>query len=308
MVTDLQYLTGLNLPRCQQFLRFCCITCKNNAAVSRYNPHDQRAFICIAVSAADRRADDLYCSIAQGIIWGIMALGLYITFRLLDIADLTVDGSFATGGAVAIMLITSGCPAWAALIAALLAGTAAGLCTGVLHTRLGIPAILSGILTQLALYSINLRIMGMSANRSANPDTFKLLITLEVVGVLQRVIALDGGEAARGLLRVLHIGGETPGVGEGMGGYCLAVGELPTLLQFDRVLGGILVRGDAFGHFKMLLAFRVEAHQTFEQVADDLAAAHFVGVARNQTVLRLAVVHGNQRGVAGIAGGGVVIG
>ena len=128
------------------------------------------------------------------------------------------------------------------------------------------------------------------------------------VRILQLVIALDGGEAARGLLRVLHIGGETPGVGEGMGGYCLAVGELPTLLQFDRVLGGILVRGDTLGDFEMLPALRVEAHQTFEQVADDLAAAHFVGVARNQTVLRLAVVHGNQRGVAGIAGGGVVIG
>ena len=92
MVTDLQYLTGLNLPRCQQFLRFCCITCKNNAAVSRYNPHDQRAFICIAVSAADRRADDLYCSIAQGIIcaalgiyklrFGILQQCLYICLRL----------------------------------------------------------------------------------------------------------------------------------------------------------------------------------------------------------------------------------
>ena len=75
MVTDLQYLTGLNLPRCQHFLRFCCITCKNNAAVSKYNPHDQRAFICIAVSSADRRADDLYFSIAQGIICA--ALGIY---------------------------------------------------------------------------------------------------------------------------------------------------------------------------------------------------------------------------------------
>ena len=128
------------------------------------------------------------------------------------------------------------------------------------------------------------------------------------VRILQLVIALDGGESACGLLRVLHIGGETPGVGEGMGGYCLAVGELPAFLQLDRVLGGILVRGDTLGDFEMLLALRVEAHQTFEQVADDLAAAHFVGVARNQTVLRLAVVHGNQRGVAGIAGGGVVIG
>ena len=136
--------------------------------------------VCLGLPSIANLISRMPGGIAQGIIWGIMALGLYITFRLLDIADLTVDGSFATGGAVAIMLITSGCPAWAALIAALLAGTA-GLCTGVLHTRLGIPAILSGILTQFALYSINLRIMGMSANRSANPDTFKLLITMRSV-------------------------------------------------------------------------------------------------------------------------------
>ena len=81
--------------------------------------------------------------------------------------------------------------------------------------------------------------------------------------------------------RVLHIGGETPGVGEGMGGYCLAVGELPAFLQLDRVLGGILVRGDTLGDFEMLLAFCIEAHQTFEQVSNNFAAAHFIGVAWN---------------------------
>ena len=105
---------------------------------------------------------------AQGILWGIMALGVYITFRVLDLADLSVDGSFATGGAVAVMLIINGCPAWVAGIAALIAGLLAGLITGLLHTKLGIPAILAGILTQFALYSINLRIMGMKANQSAN--------------------------------------------------------------------------------------------------------------------------------------------
>ena len=102
--------------------------------------------------------------VAQGIIWGIMALGVYITFRLLDVADLTVDGSFTTGGAVTVMLIIAGWPAWAALLAAVVAGLLAGLVTGLLHTKLGIPAILAGILTQFALYSINLRIMSMKAN------------------------------------------------------------------------------------------------------------------------------------------------
>lgn len=119
--------------------------------------------------------------VAQGIIWGIMALGLYITFRLLDIADLTVDGSFATGGAVTVMLIIAGYPAYVALILAVIAGMLAGLCTGLLHTKLGIPAILAGILTQFALYSVNLRIMGMSANKPANPDVYNLLISMRSI-------------------------------------------------------------------------------------------------------------------------------
>ena len=107
-------------------------------------------------------------AVAQGILWGIMSLGVFITFRVLDVADLSVDGSFATGGAVTVMLILAGAPAWLAVVAAILAGLLAGLCTGLLHTRLGIPAILSGILTQFALYSINLRIMDMKANQTAS--------------------------------------------------------------------------------------------------------------------------------------------
>lgn len=119
--------------------------------------------------------------VAQGIIWGIMALGVYITFRLLDVADLTVDGSFTTGGAVTVMLIIAGWPAWAALLAAVVAGLLAGLVTGLLHTKLGIPAILAGILTQFALYSINLRIMSMKANTPVNPDKYSLFLTLRSV-------------------------------------------------------------------------------------------------------------------------------
>ena len=115
--------------------------------------------------------------VAQGLIWGIMALGVYITFRLLDVADLTVDGSFTTGGAVTVMLTLAGCPMWAALLVAIAAGLLAGLVTGLLHTKLGIPAILAGILTQFALYSINLHIMDMHANQSVNPDQFALLLT-----------------------------------------------------------------------------------------------------------------------------------
>lgn len=120
-------------------------------------------------------------AIAQGLIWGLMALGVYITFRVLDIADLTVDGSFAVGGAVTVMLLMAGWPAWAALLAAVLAGVLTGLCTGLLHTKLGIPAILAGILTQFALYSINLRIMGQ-ANQTASIKKFGLIFDPETHG------------------------------------------------------------------------------------------------------------------------------
>lgn len=120
---------------------------------------------------------------AQGVIWGIMALGVYITFRLLDIADLSVDGTFTTGGAVTVMLIISGCNPALALLIAFIAGLLAGTVTGLLHTKLGIPAILAGILTQYALYSINLAIMGMKANTAVSVDKFSLILSSRYVTV-----------------------------------------------------------------------------------------------------------------------------
>ena len=119
-------------------------------------------------------------SIAQGLIWGIMALGLYISYKLLDYADLTVDGSLCTGGAVAAICIINGVNPWISLIFATLAGMAAGAVTGILHTALGIPAILSGILTQLALYSINMRIMG-KANITVSVTEHDLLVSLRYI-------------------------------------------------------------------------------------------------------------------------------
>ena len=116
-------------------------------------------------------------AVSQGVIWGLMAIGVYITYRILDVADLTVDGSIATGGAVAAMLIIAGCNVWVALLAAFLVGMLAGFVTGVFHTFMGIPAILSGILTQLALYSINLRIMGNKANVALSVNKYNLLVS-----------------------------------------------------------------------------------------------------------------------------------
>ncbi len=115
-------------------------------------------------------------AVAQGLIWGIMAIGLYITYKILDFADLTVDGSITTGACVCALLLNSGVNVWVCLLAALLAGALAGLITGILHTLMGIPPILSGILTQLMLWSINLKILG-KANMAVSGRTLDVLIT-----------------------------------------------------------------------------------------------------------------------------------
>lgn len=124
-------------------------------------------------------------AVSQGLIWGLMAIGVYITYKILDIADLTVDGSFCTGGAVFVVLFGQGVNIWAAMLAALLAGMLAGLATGLLHTACGIPAILAGILTQLGLWSVNLAIMGMKANVAVNvtdpANLDRLLVSLRFV-------------------------------------------------------------------------------------------------------------------------------
>lgn len=119
-------------------------------------------------------------SIAQGLIWGIMAIGVYITYKVLDYADLTVDGSIATGGAVAVMMMLSGQNVFIALLCATLAGMASGLVTGIFHAAFGIPAILSGILSQLGLYSINMRIMGKS-NQAISVDQYDLVLSLREI-------------------------------------------------------------------------------------------------------------------------------
>ena len=118
---------------------------------------------------------------AQGIIWGIMAVGVYLTFKVLELADLTVDGSFGTGGAVLVVCTIAGMNIWLAMLLAFLAGCIAGLVTGILHTKFGIPAILAGILTQLALYSVNLRIMSGRANVALNIDEYGILVSLRYI-------------------------------------------------------------------------------------------------------------------------------
>jgi len=115
-------------------------------------------------------------AVAEGLIWGLMAIGVYISYKILDIADLTVDGSICTGGCVCAVLITSGVPVWLSVILAFLAGALTGILTGLFHTACGIPSILAGILTQLILYSANLSILGGKSLVSIDPRANKLLV------------------------------------------------------------------------------------------------------------------------------------
>jgi len=129
-------------------------------------------------------------AVAQGLIWGILAIGVYITYKIVDIADLTVEGTLCTGAAICVIMVTYGLPMWLAIITAIIGGIVAGFTTGVLHTKLGIPAILSGILTQLALYSINLHIMGVGtangarSNLPISVDKYNLVVSLRYVRAL----------------------------------------------------------------------------------------------------------------------------
>lgn len=127
--------------------------------------------------------------IAQGMIWGIMAIGVYITYKILDLADLTVDGTLGTGGAVLVILTTvNGMNIYLALFIAFLAGCLAGLATGILHTKFGIPAILAGILTQLALYSINLRVMGGKANTTISWRNYDLIVSSNMLQIGRTIL------------------------------------------------------------------------------------------------------------------------
>ena len=115
-------------------------------------------------------------AVAEGLIWGLMAIGVYISYKILDIADLTVDGSICTGACVCAVLLGMGVPAWVCVLAALVAGALTGIVTGLLHTRLGIPSILAGILTQLMLYSVNLLILGGKSLQAIDPRANDLLV------------------------------------------------------------------------------------------------------------------------------------
>ncbi len=191
---------------------------------------------------------------AQGLIWGIMAIGVYLTYRILDVADLTVDGSFGTGGAVCVMCLLSGQNVWVSLLMALLAGLLSGLVTGVLHTFMGIPAILAGILTQLSLYSINLKIMG-KANQAINVDKYNLLISLRwvkefalhnpiIMGILVSVIvgvALTLPISSAAICAALGLTGLAGGAA--VAGCCAQMVGFAVMSYKENGVGGLVSQG-----------------------------------------------------------------
>lgn len=184
-------------------------------------------------------------AVSQGLIWGIMAIGVYITYKILDVADLTVDGTLCTGGAVFIMSTVAGCSIPVALLLAFIAGLAAGLATGLFHVACGIPAILSGILTQLALYSVNLRIMGKS-NQPINANNYDLLVSSRNV----KVLGLENPILVVGLIVVILIAVLYWFFGTELGCSLRATGSNPNMSRaqgintnFTKVLGLMLSNG-----------------------------------------------------------------
>ena len=191
-------------------------------------------------------------ALGQGLVWGIMAVGVYITYRILDVSDLTVDGSIATGGAVCAVAISLGVNPWLAMGLAVLAGMLAGLVTGILHTKCGIPAILSGILTQLALYSINLRIMGIGTSSATmatvalNVNSQKLLLSSRYI----RSLSLQNPLILLALAVTAVIGALYWFFGTEMGCSLRATGANPSMARaqgiktdFTKVLGLVVANG-----------------------------------------------------------------
>ena len=191
-------------------------------------------------------------AVGQGLAWGIMAIGVYITYRILDIADLTVDGSLATGGAVCAIAITLGVNPWVAVMLAIMAGMLAGFVTGFFHTVCGIPAILSGILTQLALYSLNLRILALGSDATTKAtlplsvDNQHLLLSSRYI----RALALNNPIWLLLVVVLVVIGGLYWFFGTELGSSLRATGANPNMARaqgintnFSKVLALIVSNG-----------------------------------------------------------------
>lgn len=239
-------------------------------------------------------------AIAEGLIWGLMAIGVYITYKILDIADLTVDGSICTGACVCAVMMGLGMPVWVCMIAALIAGMLAGIITGLLHTLLGIPAILSGILTQLMLYSVNLRILGGKSLIAIDPRANQLWMHMSnnPSSILSGVLIVAGVIVVLWLFFYTEVGltlkstGDNPDMSRAQG----------VNVKFNKVLGLAIANGIVALAGALLAQYKGSANINDGRGAIVIAlAAIFIGLSVSLKIKPNFVVS-----LIGVVGGGIV--
>jgi len=239
-------------------------------------------------------------AVAEGLIWGLMAIGVYISYKILDIADLTVDGSICTGGCVCAVLIAAGVPVWAAMLAAFLAGAVTGVVTGLFHTALGIPAILAGILTQLILYSVNLTILDGKSLMTIDPRANDLLVHMStnIPTMITMVALIAGVIVALWLFFYTEVGltlkstGDNPNMSRAQG----------VNVKFNKVLGLAIANGIVALAGSLLAQYKGSANINDGRGAIVIAlAAIFIGLSVSLKIKPNFVVS-----LIGVVGGGVV--
>ena len=239
-------------------------------------------------------------AIAEGLIWGLMAMGVYITYKILDIADLTVDGSICTGACVCAVLLAFGVPVWLSMIIAFIAGALAGMITGLLHTLLGIPSILAGILTQLMLYSVNLRILGGKSLIAIDPRANDLLMHMSnnPQSILAGALIIAGVIVALWLFFYTEVGltlkstGDNPDMSRAQG----------VNVNFNKVLGLAIANGLVALAGALLAQYKGSANINDGRGAIVIAlAAIFIGLSVSMKIKPNFVVS-----LIGVVGGGIV--
>ena len=239
-------------------------------------------------------------AVAEGLIWGLMAIGVYISYKILDIADLTVDGSICTGACVCAMLITHGVPAWISMLIAFLAGAVAGVLTGLLHTALGIPSILAGILTQLILYSVNLAVLGGRSLVQVSAREYDLVLNMSnnPMAILMAGLIITGMIVALWLFFYTEVGltikstGDNPDMSRAQG----------INVKFNKVLGLAISNGIVALAGSLLAQYKGSANINDGRGAIVIAlAAIFIGLSVSLKIKPNFVVS-----LIGVVGGGIV--
>ena len=239
-------------------------------------------------------------AIAEGLIWGLMAIGVYISYKILDIADLTVDGSICTGACVCAVLLAAGVPVWLSMVLAFIAGALAGIITGLLHTALGIPSILAGILTQLMLYSVNLRILGGKSLIAIDPRANQLLVHMSnnPMSIVAGVLLVAGIIIGLWLFFYTEVGltlkstGDNPDMSRAQG----------VNVKFNKVLGLAIANGIVALAGALLAQYKGSANINDGRGAIVIAlAAIFIGLSVSMKIKPNFVVS-----LIGVVGGGIV--